>query len=92
MIASEGQRVDQFYTHQPKQAEAGILSLLKIRFDYLECNGGCGTTLETSRLTQATVEEWRFNLMGLKPSILGTAHGTCPICQDLQKQFSQVLR
>ena len=92
MMASEGQRVDAFLTVQPKPVDQTVLGTLKINFDYLECNGGCGTTLETCRLTTDIVRQWRFQAMGLRPSILGTAHATCPLCQELQKQFSKVFR
>jgi hypothetical protein len=89
MIASEGQRVDQFYTHQPRPATQSVLQSLKIAFDYLECEG-CGKIQETSKLT--SIEGWKLDLMGLRPSILGVAHATCPTCQELQKQFAKVFR
>jgi Zn ribbon nucleic-acid-binding protein len=91
MSASEGRRVDQYLAVQPKPAEIGVLQLLKIRFDYLECVS-CGRILETSKLTQAIVESWKFELMHLRPSILGVARATCPVCQELQQQFAKVFR
>jgi hypothetical protein len=91
MIASEGRRVDQYFESQPKPVAPGVLSLLKNRFDYLECMG-CGRIIETLKLTQEAIEGWKFDLMGLRPSILGVAHATCPVCQELQNQFSKILR
>ena len=88
-MASEGRRVDQYLAAEPKPMAPGVLSLLKNRFDYLECEG-CGKILETGTLTG--VDGWKFELMHLRPSILGVAHATCPVCQELQKQFSKVFR
>jgi hypothetical protein len=89
MIASEGQRVDQYFANQPKPVAPGVFSLLKNRFDYLECMG-CGRIIETLKLTQEAIEGWKFELMHLRPSILGVARATCPVCQELQEQFAKV--
>jgi hypothetical protein len=91
MNTSEGQRVDAYLAVQPRPAEIGVLQLLKIRFDYLECIG-CGRILETSKLNSEIVESWKFELMHLRPSILGVARATCPVCQELQSQFANVFR
>lgn len=88
-LADEGRRVDQYLAVQPKPATQSVLQSLKIAFDYLECEG-CGRILETRTLI--TIEGWKFDLMGLRPSILGVAHATCPVCQELQKQFAKVFR
>ena len=88
MMASEGRRVDAYLAVQPRQATQSVLQSLKIAFDYLECED-CGRILETGTLQ--SVEGWKFDLMGLRPSILGVAHATCPVCQELQKQFSKIL-
>ena len=87
MMTSEGRRVDAYLAVQPRQTTQSVLQSLKIAFDYLECEG-CGKILETGTLT--SVQGWKFDLMGLRPSILGVAHATCPVCQELQKQFSKV--
>jgi hypothetical protein len=91
MNASEGRRVDQYLAVQPKPATQSVLQLLKIGFDYLECNG-CGRIIETQKLTHKALQEWRFNLMDLKPSILGVARATCLICIELLSQFDRVFR
>ncbi len=89
MMASEGRRVDMYLAVQPRPPTQSVLQSLKIAFDYLECES-CGKILETMKLQ--SVEGWKFDLMGLRPSILGVAHATCPVCQELQKQFAKVLR
>lgn len=91
MLADEGRRVDQYLAVQPKPVEPGVLNLLKIRFEYLECEG-CGRIIATKDLRREIIQLWKFELMGLKPSILGVARGTCPVCQELQAQFSRVFR
>jgi len=91
MNASEGRRVDAYLAVQPKPATQTVLQSLKIAFDYLECVG-CGRILETPKLTDEIVRLWRFELMGLRPSILGVARATCPVCQELQAQFSPIFR
>jgi hypothetical protein len=91
MIASEGRRVDQYLAGQPKPAALGILAVLKINFDYLECRL-CTRLLETSKLTPDIVQTWMLDKTSLKPSILGVAHATCPVCQELQAQFARVIR
>jgi hypothetical protein len=91
MNASEGRRVDQYLAVQPKPATQSVLQSLKMAFDYLECID-CGRILETPKLTEELVRLWRFELMGLRPSILGVARATCPVCQELQSQFSKVFR
>ena len=91
MNASEGRRVDAYLAVQPKPAEPTMLNLLQKGFDYLECNG-CGRIIETNKLTKEALQEWKFNLMDLKPSILGVARATCLICVELQRQFAPVFR
>jgi hypothetical protein len=91
MMASEGRRVDEYLAVQPRPATQGILAILKIKFDYLECRL-CTRLLETSKLTPDMISLWAIDKTSLKPSILGVAHATCPICQDLQKQFAKVFR
>lgn len=88
-MADEGRRVDAYLTVQPRQPTQSVLQSLKIAFEYLECES-CGRILETAKLTD--VNGWRFDLMGLRPSILGVAKATCPICSELQKQFAKVFR
>lgn len=88
-LADEGRRVDQYLAVQPKPATQSVLQSLKIGFEYLECEG-CGRILETRTLT--SVEGWKFDLMGLRPSILGVARATCPICAELNSQFAKVFR
>ena len=90
MSQSEGQRVDQFYTHQPRPASLDMLSILKKGFDYLECQS-CGRIVETARLEAKALQEWKFDLMGLRPSILAVAKGVCPVCQEMRKQFKGIL-
>jgi hypothetical protein len=91
MSASEGRRVDQYLAVQPKPATQSVLQSLKLNFDYLECVH-CGRIVETPRITETDIESWKFGLMGLRPSILGVAKAECPLCQELQKQFSAVFR
>jgi hypothetical protein len=91
LLASEGRRVDEYLAVQPKPAEIGVLSVLKINFDYLECRG-CSRLLETAKLTPDIVQTWKIDKTSLKPSILGVAHATCPLCQELEKQFVNVFR
>ena len=90
-MLAEGQRVDNFLACQPQPAAKTVFESLRLNFDYLECQG-CGHILETAKLTPEIVETWRFELMGLRPSILSIAKATCPVCQKLFKQFGKVLR
>ena len=91
MIATEGRRVDAYLDTPARSSTKTVFQSLQMNFEYLECNAGCGTTLETVHLTPEVVATWRIGMMGLRPSILGVAHGTCPVCQDMQKQFSKII-
>lgn len=90
-MADQGRRVDNYLAVQPRPVTQTVLQSLKIAFQYLECQS-CGRILETGRLSEKDIESWKFDLMGLRPSILGVAHATCPLCQELEKQFSSVFR
>lgn len=92
MSHSQGQQIDQFYAHQPKPVENTVLALLQNRFDYLECQGGCGTMVEVMKLNPELVAQWKFDFMRLRPSILGVAHGLCPTCQGMRKQFDTIFK
>jgi hypothetical protein len=91
MTISEGQRIDQFYDTPEKPLEYTILASLQARFDYLECQG-CGKIEKTEQLTPEQVRLWKFELTGLRPSILMVAKAICPICQRLFVEYSKVFR
>jgi hypothetical protein len=90
-VSQEGQRIDQFYDTPEKPLELTIFASLQARFDYLECQR-CGRVVQTAKLTPEEVKLWKFEMMGLRPSVLMVAKATCPICQRLFAEFQKVLR
>ena len=89
---SEGQRIDAFYETKPATIQTTILGVLQTQFSYIECVS-CNKLLETVFLTHDLIKDWKFDPSSLlKPSILRVAKATCPVCQELKKQFDKVFR
>ena len=92
----EGHAIDDYLAHTPAPAAADSqvqrksqVPLHLARFSYLECID-CHVFHEIDKVHD--IREWRFSLMGLRPSILNVAKGLCPICQEMRKQFKAILR
>lgn len=92
VLNSQGERIDQFLETKPARIELTILGILHQRFNYVECVS-CGKLLETVFLTSDLIKDWKFDPSSLlRPSVLQVARATCPVCQELHRQFAKVFR
>ncbi len=67
-----------------------LVSRIAKDFQYAECTD-CHQIVNVARSAQVELLQWKFSLMGLRPSLLGVAKGLCRVCQDMREQFHGVL-
>lgn len=64
--------------------------VIRKNFSYVECTD-CHHLVELYMVHDLDLHEWKFSIMGLRPSILSVAKGLCPTCQDMRKQFKGII-
>jgi len=86
MNREAGKMIDSFLEDKPRTID--VPAVLK-SFLYVECKD-CHH-FEEIHPAKTDFTHWKFDLMGLRPSLLSVAKGVCPTCQEMRKQFKGVL-
>ncbi len=71
-------------------ARKRVFASIARNFQYAECTA-CNRIVNITHSAQNELLQWKFSLMGLRPSVLGVAKGLCRVCQDMREQFHGVL-